>query len=267
MKYERKLGIIANCLKGVSSEDALELIRDAGFDCYFLMWMAPERIAEAKRRGDELGLSCEFIHGPFFDINTMWEEGDACLPLYNEILSCIETASQNAIPAVILHLTSGWEPPCVSDVGFSRYDAIVGYAAERGVKVAFENMRVLAHVAIMKERYRDTENVGFCFDCGHEHCFTKTIEWMHVFEDRVIATHIHDNFSRGERNLDKVDLHLLPFDGTYDYARMMRQLDEYGVEVPLMLETFNSSSPQYAEWTNEEFLAVAYERIKRIAEM
>lgn len=274
MKIKRKLGIYANCLQGISPINALELIRNAGFECYFLMWTTPEKIAAAKKRGDELGLSCEFIHAPFFDINTMWEEGDAYLRLYNELLTCIKAAGENNVPSVILHLTSGWEPPCVSDVGFSRYDALVEYAAERGVKLAFENMRVLAHVAIMKERYRHTENVGFCFDCGHEHCFTKTIEWMHVFEDRVIATHIHDNFSRGERNADKVDIHLLPFDGTYDYGRMMRQLDEYGIDVPLMLEVVNytryeGGEPRlvYPDMTNEEFLATAYERIKRISEM
>ena len=274
MKIKRKLGIIANCLRGVSSEDALELIRNAGFDCYFLMWMPPEQIAAAKKRGDGLGLSCEFIHAPFFDVNTMWEEGDAYLTLYGELLSCVDAAADNGIPEVILHLTSGWTPPCVSDVGFARYDAIVRYAADRGVKIAFENMRVLAHVAIMKERYRDAENVGFCFDCGHEHCFTKTIEWMHVLEDRVIATHIHDNFSRGERNADKVDLHLLPFDGNYDYERMMRRLDEYGIDAPLMLEVFNHKRYEggarlldYPDMTNEAFLATAYERIKRISEM
>ena len=271
---KRKLGIIANCLKGVSSEDALPLIKNAGFECYFLMWTDHERISTAKKKGDELGLSCEFIHAPFFDVNAMWEEGDAYLPLYNELMACIESAGDNAISTVILHLTSGWTPPCVSDVGFARYDALVQYAAERGVRIAFENMRVLAHVAIMKERYRDTENVGFCFDCGHEHCFTKTIDWMHVFEDRVIATHIHDNFSRGERNMDKVDVHLLPFDGTYDYERMMRRLDEYEVDVPLMLEVFNPRRYEnetrllnYPDMTSEEFLATAYERIKRISEM
>ena len=107
----------------------------------------------------------------------------------------------------------------------------------------------------------------FCFDCGHEHCYTKTVRWLDIFTDKVICTHIHDNHSRAMD--DKVtdgDEHLLPFDGTYDYAQMMRKLDEYGYTGSLMLEIKNSI-PAYKHMDAREFIATAYERIKKISEM
>jgi sugar phosphate isomerase/epimerase len=124
-------------------------------------------------------------------------------------------------------------------------------------------------LAVLADRNRANprKNCGFCFDFGHENCFTKTIDWMHVYENQVIATHIHDNFSRGERNADKVDLHLLPFDGNCDYERIMRRMNEYEIAVPLMLEVSNRMRPEYLEWSHREFLATAYERLKRISEM
>ena len=266
---KRKLGIIAGCLKGVDEPDALEMIREAGFECYFTMWKGEAELAALVGKGKTLGLTCEAIHALFFDVNTIWEAGDAYLPLDASLRETIDAAGRHGVPIVIVHLTSGWTPPTVCDLGLARIDSLLDYAEERGVSLAFENMRVLSHLAVLADRNRSNprKNLGFCFDFGHENCFTKTIEWMHVFEDRVIATHIHDNFGRGERNADKVDLHLLPFDGTCDYGRMMRQMNAYGCEAPLMLEVFSSKHPSYAALSHEEFLATAYERLKRISEM
>ena len=268
-KIQRKLGIIAGCLKGVPEIDALDLIKAAGFECYFTNWKGEEALAALVEKGNALGLSCEFIHALFFDVNTIWQEGDAYLPLDASLRETIDAAGKHGVPIVIVHLTSGWTPPTVCDLGLARIDSLLDYAAARGVKLAFENLRAVSHLAVLAERNRSNPHpsVGFCFDFGHESCFTKTVEWMHIFEHDVIATHIHDNFSRGERNADKVDIHILPFDGVCDYDRIMRQMNEYGCKAPLMLEVFNAACSAYLEWSHEEFLATAYERLKRISKM
>ena len=84
----------------------------------------------------------------------------------------------------------------------------------------------------------------------------------------MIATHIHDNMSRPDydESFDP-DTHFLPFDGTCDYERMMRDLDKYGFEGALVLEVANTRKPEYKEMSCEDFLATCYERLKRISEM
>ncbi|MBQ9161999.1 MAG: sugar phosphate isomerase/epimerase [Clostridia bacterium] len=264
---ERRFGIDANCLKGVSAKDALPLIAKAGFKSFFTDVYTPAAVAEVKEIADKLGLAYTFIHAPFDKVNTFWLEGDAYRDLYDRIKIAIDAASQSEVPVVILHLSSGWTPPAISDVGLKRFDELVEYAESKNVKVAFENLRVVGNVSYFVERYENRDSVGFCYDNGHEHCYTKYVTWLDIFRERTLCTHIHDNLGRGKEKVGEPDLHLLPFDGTADYAKMMRKLDEYGYEGDLTLEVFNSTSPEYLKMSHEEFLNTCYERLVKISKM
>lgn len=264
---KRKLGIFANCLSGVSVVDALEKIKAAGFESFFTAEYKADDVSAIRKRADELGLEYEFIHAPFKDINTMWLPGVAYLDVMDYMKESIDSASANGIPVVIIHLSSGWNTPEVNDLGLLRFDELVKYARERGVTLAFENLRKLGNLACIVDRYENIDNVKFCFDCGHEHCYTKTVKMLDVFTTRVCCTHIHDN--HGRDFYDKVsdtDEHLLPFDGTYQYELMMRKLDEYGYSGTLMLEVWQNRE-EYLKMSHEDFLATCYERIKKISEM
>lgn len=265
---KRKLGINVECLRGVHYSEALPLIKAAGFDSYFSSRKNVDEVRDMKRIGDELGLTLEFIHAPFSGINNMWVPGMDYLTIYNGMKESILTAAELGIPYVIMHVSSGWNPPEITDLGLARYDSLVELAIEKGVVLAFENLRKVGILSYFVDRYRNIDNVRFCYDCGHEHGYTKHVRWMDIFQNKMVSTHIHDNMSRPDydESFDP-DTHLLPFDGTCDYERMMRDLDKYGFEGALVLEVNNVSKPEYKEWTYEEFLATCYERIKKISEM
>ncbi len=265
---KRKLGIIAECLRDVPAEKALPLIKNAGFACYFTGAYEYEAVRSIKAVGDRLGLSLEFLHAPFADINSMWLPGDGYLHIYGKLMAAIDTAAACGVPSVIIHISSGWRPPEINDAGLARFDALVEHAAETGVKLAFENLRKIGNLSYFADRYADAAAVGFCYDAGHEHCYSKYIRWMQVFRERAVATHIHDNFGRGDtEDASSPDLHMLPFDGDIDYAQMMRDLDTYHYDGVLMLEVHNDcrARPDYSEMSHEDFLATAYDRIRRIA--
>ncbi len=264
---KRKLGIIANCLCDIDTVDTLDKIKAAGFETFFTGEYQNDDVAKIQARAKELGLTYEFIHAPFYSINEMWMPGSSYLTVFDYMKKSIDAAANNDVPTVITHVSSGWNAPQVNDLGLARFDELVLYAKERDITLAFENLRMLGNLACLVDRYEKIDNVRFCFDCGHEHCYTKTIKLLDVFTDRVICTHIHDNHSRPL--LDKTgdgDEHLLPFDGTYDYAQMMRKLDEYGYTGSLMLEVFQNRA-DYHKMSHEEFLTTCYERIKKISEM
>lgn len=261
---KRKLGIMCECIEGMDPLHTLDLIKAAGFDSFFTNIYDVETTRELKAKADALGLTYEFIHAPFSGINSMWQEGDGYLNIYNGMIAAIDAAAASNIPAVILHVSSGWDTPEINDLGLSRFDAIVDYCEKNGVIAAFENLRKVGNTAYFTDRYENRSCVKFCYDNGHEHCYTKTVCWMDIFTHNVIATHIHDNPGRGwEKDKDN-DLHLLPFDGTCDFRKMMDKLNEYGYEGCLMLELSNS---KYQNMTAEEFLQTAYDRIKKISEM
>lgn len=262
---KRKLGINCDCYEGVWEVEMLELIKEAGFQCFF---KGPtnfaDKIGPLKVKADELGLEFLFIHAPFNNINAMWLPGDDYLQVYKSITETIDLAAEHGIPYVVIHASAGWKVPSISDIGLKRYDMLMEYAAQKKVVVAVENSRVVGNVAYFTERYVNNEYVRFCYDCGHEHCFTKTVKWMDIFGDRMVVTHIHDNFGRGPKKVGMPDLHLLPFDGNIDYAAMMNKLDEYNYGGALTLEVSSKRHENYMKMSPEEFVKTAYERLQNV---
>ncbi len=264
---KRKFGIIANCLNDIPTIEALDKIKETGFESFFTGEYKYDDVAPLKEKAEAIGLTYESIHAPFRAINDIWLPGMRYLGIYEDIKTSIDSAAACGIPYVVTHVSSGWNPPEITDLGLRRYDELVIYARDKGVVLAFENLRLLGNLSYLADRYRCMSNVGFCFDCGHEHCYTKTVSIMDVFTTRLCCTHIHDNHSRPlEDMVNDFDEHLLPFDGTYDYAGMMRKLDEYGYTGALSLEV-SRSCPAYMEMTHEEFLTTCYKRLKKISEM
>lgn len=264
---KRKLGIVCECVRGIDTLDALDIIKEVGFDSIFTGAINCEKVRQIKEKADKLGLDVDFIHAPFKNINNMWLEGDDYLEIYNGMIESIDSAAANNIPMIIVHLSSGWEAPQINDLGLSRYDALVDYAEKKGITVAFENLRKVGNVAYFVDRYNGREYVKFCYDNGHEYCYTKTVDWLDIFTYNVGTTHIHDNFGRGQECTGDPDLHYLPFDGTFDFKKMMRKLDEYEYTGTLMLEVFNSSKPEYREMSPRDFIQTAFDRITKISNM
>jgi hypothetical protein len=132
---------------------------------------------------------------------------------------------------------------------------VVDHAVQRGIKVAFENQRMLANLAWAMEAFPDQ---GFCWDCGHESCFTPGREYMPLFGKRLICTHIHDN--SGEFNADN---HQLPFDGAMDFDRFARHIKASGYTGSLMLEVM-AHDAFYPNVTPEEYLSRAADAAKRL---
>jgi len=265
----RKLGMNCDCIRHGqwSHAQTLELMKELGFDNFFIENNGElEQIDEAKQVGDRLGLEFSFIHAPYKGVNELWMEGDGCRSLLDSIFRTADAARDNEVSTIICHVASGWHTPPLCDLGFSRFDEIVDYTGKQGVKVAFENVRKLGDLASIMHRYADVSHVGFCFDSGHEHCYTETVPFIDLYHSRMWCTHLHDNFGRDHNNLEADgDFHFLPFDGNYDFKTMIDRMDKYGYAAPLTLEVFNTTRQAYKEMTPEAFIRTAFDRAKRIS--
>ena len=262
---KRKLGIIAEAIAGEDSVQTLDRIAAVGFESTFTGRCDILSVEKLAKKAQKLGLDMEFIHAPFAGINAMWYPGNEYETIYAGMIEAIDSAAATGINAVVAHISSGWNAPEICDVGLKRYDDLVEYAAKKNVIVAFENLRKVGNVSYFADRYEKTGNVKFCYDCGHEHCYTETVCFPDIFRSRMIFTHIHDNFGRDKANpMGDHDMHLLPFDGNVDYAKMMRKLDEHNYKGSLMLEVFSGC---YPDMKPDEFISTAFERIKRISAM
>ena len=72
---KNKLGIAAACLSGVKEIDALDLIRDVGFESVFSEDNDPKTVLAIREKCDRLGLVCDSLHAPWRGINDIWLEG------------------------------------------------------------------------------------------------------------------------------------------------------------------------------------------------
>jgi sugar phosphate isomerase/epimerase len=81
----------------------------------------------------------------------------------------------------------------------------------------------------------DLEGVAICLDFGHAHLDGDVIDAVETVAEHLIATHVHDNRGRS-------DDHLLPFDGTIDWAGTLLAVQKIGYDGPFTFEIVPNGS-------------------------
>jgi sugar phosphate isomerase/epimerase len=200
------------------------------------------------------GLTFDTLHAPFHGINAIWMDGEEGERFLQKLTDGVDLCAEVGAPIAVVHLSSGDNAPPPTDIGRARFIRLVEHAADKGVKVAFENQRKLANIAWAFEEFKDASHVGFCWDCGHEGCFTPGRRYMPLFGDRLICTHLHDN--DGVYNHDQ---HRIPYDGALNWDAIADDLRRAAPTVPLMLEVTRSF---YDGMREEDYLLRAAKAVK-----
>ncbi len=255
----RKLGMNCGSFPGINAFDSIPYIKNAGFDSIITGFGSDEAVGNIAESAAKYGLAYETVHAPFKGINNIWFPGEDGEIMLKTFLDCVDACAHHNVPVVIIHLSSGVKAPAISEIGTERFDRLVDHAGEKGITIAFENQRKMANLAHVFERYDERENVGFCWDNGHEACFTHGWEYMPIWGHKTVALHIHDNFKEYNK-----DIHLLPFDGIFDFHKFGEYIRKYNFEGTLMLEALPKNSDFYNDFTAEQFYAEAFKRVSRL---
>lgn len=259
-----KLGINLESIDGLSPKEYLKTIKELGFDATFTDMTYTTDLCHIAELCALYDLEYSFVHAPFAGTNSLWRDGIEGEELFGSLLYCIDCCKEANIPTAVVHISAGFNPPPMSELGQNRFRKLVEHGLNKNVNIAFENLRVPEFLAWAMDTFKQNKNVGFCWDIGHENCFTEGIEYMSLYGDRLLCTHIHDNnCKRGG------DLHLLPFDGKIDYEKSMPHIKKSGYKGSLMLEVFTENkytgNVLYRNLTPHEFLEKAYQSIKKVA--
>lgn len=253
----RKIGVNLHAMPGLSDEAYVKTMVEQGFSAVFT---GPCHYIENAALFAKNGLAYETVHAPFRGINDIWLPGEAGEEMYRQLADCVDGCAAASVPHMVVHLSSGLTPPPTTDVGRGRFTDLVNYAAKKNVRIAFENQRMLANLAWAFEEF-GPDVAGFCWDCGHEACFTPGRAYMPLFGNRVECLHIHDNFK-----VFNEDKHLIPFDGAVDFDRVAAQLKTSGFAGTVMLEIITKNSPGFYDGlTVEEYLQKAAHAARRLA--
>ncbi len=155
----------------------------------------------------------------------------------------IDLAQAFGAPDVVLHvdITDAAFADADSEAAFlapyfASFDALMPYAVERGVAIAVETLFCAGRDSWLKlydrlfSRYPQ-EFIGLNLDTGHwEMVEPGGLSVLDQFGERLISTHIHDNFGA-------MDDHLLPFDGRIDWSAVTRAIAATPYRTPLTFET------------------------------
>ena len=261
---KRRLGIKLCASSENKAEEMLKLIKETGFESFAVEYTDKDEIKRIKETSDSFGLFLECIYAPKRRLREMWNRGLNYLSVSRTMKSAIDTAAELGVKTVVINATKGKEIYPMNELGVSRFDEIVLYAEEKNVSIALENECLAGHTVYLGDRYKNLENFGLCYDAGHEHCYTNPLKWLDIFHNNVLVAVINDNMGRDGDKKPENDTHSLPFDGNIDYSEIMSKLNRNKYEGALILDV---SKIGHEEMSDEEFFALAYERLKRISEI
>jgi len=253
----KKIGINMGCYgDNLPPEEQIRYMSENGFETTFMGSESPllDSLVPALRRA---GIVCENCHAPFNKINDIWFAGEAGELMLERLLSGVRACAKNEIPTLVVHLSSGEQAPRINDIGSARFDRLMEEARRCGVTVAYENQRKLANLSMAMEQYPEA---GFCWDVGHEACFTNGREYMPLFGTRIVALHLQDNHCEYNR-----DEHLLPYDGSINMELAARRIAESGYGGSIMLEVIRRNSNLYDALTPAEYYRRAADAARRFA--
>lgn len=243
--------VVNNDNTKVTIEQTINAIKNAGFKNVFVQWYDNEYPTSQLQQVElckELGLNIEFAHLGYQNINHIWlDDGGYFVDRYKkDILDCHNLG----IDFVVMHACAKWDPPEINEIGLNRFKEIIEYANTLGVKVAIENTKVTKHLEYLLDNI-ECDNLGVCFDAGHYHCNQKDKWDVKKYKDRIFCVHLHDN--DGEN-----DQHLLPFDGSVDWDKTFKILDDLNYDGPITMELCYRN--EYEKISIDDYYTEGYKR-------
>ena len=254
-----QLHMFADFTDAIPLEKRLALIKDNGFDGVMLGFSEKYRYSQYEL-ADRADLSIQNVHSPFDRMNALWEKRDDSNSVFERTAECIRVCAANNVKKVIVHPTDGLIPPPVSAFGINNFDKLISLAANYGVKLLFENIQLPKFLDVMFDEFGQSENVGLCYDVGHENCFAKGDDCLSRHGRLLEALHIHDNDGMS-------DGHMIPFDGNIIYEGFLEKVKSLNYSGALSLEVYMTKSPLYRNVSPEDFAAMAKQSADKLNEI
>lgn len=202
--------------RALTAEQQANALREAGFTHCFLTWgLAGEGIGKVAA-AHKAGLTVETIHASYPGCNEMWLEGEVGEARTKYFLDCVRGTAMIGAKTMILHVSSGHQPPEMCELAVQRFQRICDEGERLGVNIAFENLTNIHYLHYVMERVHSPAK-KYCYDCGHENLYYKNDGVLERYSPLLVAIHLHDN--AGDH-----DTHLLPFTAGIDFDRVAKRL-------------------------------------------
>ena len=249
-----------------SFDEIVKIIKNAGFQSVMIWWGDDyiEKDKQPKEKKPDIirknNIRLENVHLPIKGVNDIWIDSINGEDIINKFIKNIEECGTYEIPIAVMHISQGDNPPPYNQLGLDRLKRIIDKAEKVNVNIALENLRKPEYLDFIFNNIK-SDKLGFCYDSGHENCFSPNYNCLTRFGDKLIALHLHDNDGRN-------DQHMLPFNGTIIWKKIMEQIKNSNYYGPLSLEIANTNnSTDIAGYTAEEYLLEAKNRTYKLIDI
>ena len=274
--WKQKIGISIGNAYAIPTTEVVKMVARTGFEAISPAWKQGIDLTDVIDTARDCGLAIQSIHGPFHGAAALWSEDAAVSgPAIAELLEALEDCRKFRIPVMVMHTWIGFEYSQVpNETGLRNYGILVAKAKEYGVRIAFENTEGEEFLFALMDHFQNDDTVGFCWDSGHEMCYSYGKDLLKLLGHRLIMTHLNDNL--GVSRFDGKtywtdDLHLLPYDGIGDWDVLVqrlqksRKLEYLNFELNITTKPNRHENDVYAQMPLEQYFAEAYKRACRIA--
>lgn len=284
-----KLSLSNNSFYFISPEEAMEKIKNTGFDAmdYRMtevgIWKNPEKffamIERHKKAAEKCGILLGQSHGPYM---TPCDDEEKTKELFEAQKLSIKAAEILNIPYLVFHVCvySGHLSPedrkKAGERNIAWFSKLIPYLKGSTVKACIENCYIdsaeekrcyptfgscgeeMVYLIDSLNEIAGFEAFGACLDVGHCHtCGGDAPNMARMLGGRLCALHLHDN-DRGN------DYHLPPFcsPGGIDWQDLTKALHEIGYKGTVNFEIDSliiKRSPALTEATLEFFHEIAKE--------
>lgn len=232
-------------------EERAKMIKDAGFNCVITSNDKKFNHQNGTLEKEvnifkKYGLKPSTLHMAYDnnDLPYFFLKGFRGNKMERRLSNEVRLAKKYGFSCVIVHL--GGLP---SDVGVERLKRVLKVCHEQDTPIAIENLDYNDTFFDVFKKI-DDPYLKFCWDIGHNNCFSHGFDFIKEYGDKLIALHIHDN--------DGVhDLHTLNQFGTINWKKVAKQLASLDRDISLDYEI--RVSPM-AEKDEESFLKIVYEQ-------
>lgn len=268
------VGINTNIEYGLDMKTLYKEIKGVGFENIMLAFKDTE-VEESILEATKVGLNIPYVHLSTREANSLWVNSPINIKYVSKLKKEIDLCAKYNIPIAVMHPIAGnpnTRPVGVNPKGLESIKDVVSYAKEKGVMLAIENVdrESLDYLNYILKNI-SKEDLGFCYDVGHNYLYYPEIDILEQNADRVIAVHLHDNLMDYKQYDDYTkDKHMLPFDGNINYEKVCDGLAKSSYNNVIMVEVNkkNLANPdKYSVLTLSEFLARAKNRAEILEKM
>ena len=260
----RELGINLWVKDPAAVPELLDLIAGAGFDLTFPTVRTGSPLGQWRREAEKRGLRMESVHFPFGKMNDLWLAEEAGAAFLAELKDLVDLSVSQGMRLAVVHTSIHTPPVPVTDLGKGRFAALCDYAEKRRLHLAFENLEPQQTLAAVLDGASPFH--GFCWDSGHNACYTPQEDVTGRFGDRLMFVHLNDNrgVSRPGEIHFRDDLHLIPGDGILDWDWVTEKLRGMPA-VPVTLELKAPAGAEAGSPPDRSVLRPFFERAFRVA--